>query len=152
MIDTDFLDNIEWYVHEKPIIKNIKYRDTNENIDNETFENKIILNNENDYTIKFYVDDDLKLFKEKTFSGKQTLKTLFNIIYDFYQEKMDEEHINKIFENYPEIYEEIKRRRTFIYFKNIDGILDTEIPPDFAGIADIDDETSNRYVVELGPI
>jgi hypothetical protein len=152
MIDTDFLDNIEWYVQEKPIIKNIKYRDTNENIDNETFENKIILNNENDYTIKFYVDDDLKLFKEKTFSGKQTLKTLFNIIYDFYQEKMDEEHINKIFENYPEIYEEIKRRRNFIYFKNIDGILDTEIPPDFAGIADIDDETSNRYVVELGPI
>ena len=84
MIDTDFLDNIEWYVDEKPIIKNIRYRDTNENIDNETFENKIILNNENDYTIKFYVGDDWKLFKEKTFSGNQTLKTLFNIIYDFF--------------------------------------------------------------------
>ena len=155
MIDTDFLDNIEWYVDEKPIIKNIRYRDTNENIDNETFENKIILNNENDYTIKFYVGDDWKLFKEKTFSGNQTLKTLFNIIYDFYQEKMDEEHINKHFEYYPEIYEEIKMRRKFVYFKNIHGFKDTENPPYFVGIADIDDfddERSNRYVVELGPI
>ena len=43
-------------------------------------------------------------------------------------------------------------RRKFVYFKNIHGFKDTENPPYFNGIADIDDETSNRYVVELGPI
>jgi hypothetical protein len=148
MFDSYTLQNINWFIQFEPNITSIYRRDTNENISYELY-NKIILNYDNDITLNFPLDNDLTVYESIIISGTQTIKSLFEEIYKFYQNTMKEENIQKIFEDNQDILDELlfDRKNDLSLIKNID-ILNIDIfsfdvcIPDFVGLEqDLEDFT-----------
>ncbi len=153
MIEKEFLENVEWFIEYKPSINSITLRDTKKEITIADY-NKIVINFEHKITLKFPLNNDYSSFDELLIDGKQTLSSLFQIIYKFYRRKLKKTKIDEVFKNFPELYEELMDDDDVEYIRNIDGILGGCCPPDFVGLgADKeDDKDTNTWIVHLGPL
>lgn len=152
MIETEYLKNIEWFIEIKPSVKSIKFRDTFQYVKKQDLD-KIVLNFDHDITLSFPLNNDYSAFDNKVIKGKQTLKSLFNIIYKFYEKNMKKTMIKEVFENFPDILEELQKDLddgNIKYIMNIDGFGDSVCPPDFVGLTYC--EKDNTFNVDLGPL
>lgn len=155
----NFLENIEWFIENDPTIENVGFRDTFENVKNDDFES-IVLDFPQSITLNFMLDKDNIVFEKRKIQGKQTLRSLFKIIFEFYQQEIPDEKMLLIFGNQSEIDFAIMERREYededdnnggeIKLKFIDGIM-SEVPPDFVGLTQ-DESDPFLFHVDLGPI
>lgn len=100
MIDNDFFSHIEWFIQEKPSVKTIRFRQTFNQIKKEDLD-RVVINLEHDIILNFPLNNNYSAFTTKTIKGKQTLKSLLNIIYNFYEDEMDLLLIPKVFKDFP---------------------------------------------------
>lgn len=151
MIEQEYLENIEWYIQSKPTLKSLEFRDSKENLDKSDL-NKIVLDFPSDIKLNFPLNDNYDAFKILTISGKQTLKSLLEIIYNFYQSKIDADLIDEIFENMNEFYEELKDNLENEELKYIDAFSGSVCPPNFVGLTQEKPKKKLLFTVQLGPI
>lgn len=133
MYEQEYLENIEWYIQSKPTIKSVEFKDSKKNVDMNDL-NKIVLDYPSDIKLNLPLNDNYEAFKILTISGKQTLKSLLEIIYNFYQSKIDENLIDEIFVNMREFYEELKDELENEELKYIDTFSGRVCPPNFVGL------------------
>jgi hypothetical protein len=142
------LENIKWFIEEKPSEENVFFRDSDEKLNKEDLE-KIVLNLATKIKLKFPLNDDYSAFKIIEISGKQTVLSLFLIIYDFYQRTIDEKDVEKIFKNYPDLYEELKEMKSEVKYVDV---FDTDCGcPDFVGLT-TEKNVKNMFTIDLGPL
>ncbi len=150
MIDNDFFSHIEWFIQTKPGVKTIKFRETFKQIKKEDLD-RVVIDLDHDIILNFPLNNNYSAFATKTIGGKQTLKSLLDIIYKFYEDKMDEKLIPEVFKDFPDIYQELMDNEDIKYISNADGFGDGECPPDFVGLTK-EKKKKNVYTVDLGPI
>lgn len=97
------------------------------------------------------LNDDYSAFKLLEIEGKQTLRSLFLIIYNFYQTKIPAEDINIIFENCWGFYNELLEDEEDL--KYINAFDCYPAPPDFVGLKEEENEEAKIvFQVDLGPL
>ena len=132
MADLKTLENIGWFIQFKPTIDCIFLREPrNQPISEELYKTQII-NIEGTITLKMTLDNDYTFLEEIKIPGTQTVETLFQHIYNFYQTGMKAKNIKKLFKHNKEILDEIIDEKGYI--KNIDLLLADVCPPDFVGL------------------
>jgi hypothetical protein len=144
------LKDIKWVIEFKPTEQSVTWREFNLNLTREEL-NTVVLDFPSNIFLNFPLNDDYSAFKLLEIEGKQTLRSLFTIIYNFYGTKIAEEDINKIFANYQELYEILLDEANEI--KYID-VFDTDCgDPDFVGLEEEQKEDEKIVLrVNLGPL
>ncbi len=150
MFDKELLENLEWYIETKPSIKNIKFRDTMQNITKNTFD-QVVLNFDHDIELNFPLNNNYSVFKKIIIKGKQTIKSLFKTIYDFYDSELDPGLADQVYEDYDDYLQELLIEKDNEPIYNIDALNASECAPDFVGLRQ-DTDNPNLFTVDLGPI
>jgi hypothetical protein len=151
MIQKEFLENIEWFIANKPNLNSLVFRNNKQSL-NEDDLNKIVLDFNSNIELSFPLDDNYDVFKNIEISGKQTLKSLLKQIYNFYQTNIEIDLVDKIFKETPEFYNElIENLEEGESLKYIDAFSGSVCPPDFVGLSRA---KSKKIIfrVELGPL
>lgn len=151
MYEKEYLENIEWFIENKPTLKSLEFRDTSKSLEKSDLD-KIVLNYSSDIKLNLPLNDNYEAFKIITISGKQTLKSLLEQIYNFYQLEIDKNLIEKIFEKIPEFYEELKNNNEGEYLKYVDVFSGSVCPPNFIGLTQEKPKKNLIFTVQLGPI
>jgi hypothetical protein len=147
----EIINNIEWYFDEP---KNAINRDTRKKIQKKELKTIVF-----DDSIKENVKFCLPLNNDFTFSQTRELPRPINVeqiltlLYNFYNEPLKIENIDKAFENNEEWREEIIERLNEDISKLTNyHVFEDTCSPDFCGINLIDEgENKGEYFVEIGP-
>lgn len=151
LFEKDYLENIDWYIETKPKPDNIKFRTSKKNLKPSDID-KIILDFSSNIKLNFPLNDNYTAFKIVQISGHQTVESLLQIIYDFYQLEIPNELVGEIFNDFPELYQELTDGLEYDEkLRYIDAFSGSTCEPDFVGLTQ-DDSDSKLFTVQLGPI
>jgi hypothetical protein len=144
------LKDIEWFIEYKPTEQSVTWREFNLNLTKDEM-NTVVLDYPTNFFLNFPLNDDYSAFKLLEIEGKQTLRSLFKIIYKFYQTKIPAEDIDRIFANFQELYEEIQEENVEI--KYVDAFSGSDCAPDFVGLEEEPNDDGKIVLrVDLGPL
>lgn len=147
----EIINNIEWYFNEP---KNAINKDTRKKITKKELKTIVF-----DDTIKENVKFCLPLNNDFSFTETRELQRPINVeqiltlIYNFYNEPLNIENIDKVFENNEEWKEEILERVNGDISKLINyDVFEDTCTPDFCGLELIKEgENINEYFIGIGP-
>lgn len=145
----DIINNIEWFIHAEP--KTAKNKETNKKITKKdmasiVFDNSIAKN----ITFRLPLNDEFLFSETKQLPCPINVEQILTLIHTFYKEPLNQENIDKAFENNEEWKQEIidNYDGDFTKLKNYDVFTDN-CTPDFCGLELI--EETGEYFVSIGP-
>jgi hypothetical protein len=153
MIDNQFLENVEWFIENKPSVRSMCFRDTSTPLKKSDCD-RIVLDFKKDIRLRMPLSDDYSIIRTININGRQTLLSLFMHIYNFYQKQIDRDTLEDAFKEYPDILSDILDSRNGNQLKCIVVFSGSVCAPDFVGLEEsepfsIDDP---EFTVNLGPI
>jgi hypothetical protein len=152
LFENDYLENIDWYIETNPKPDNIKFRTSRKNLKPSDMDKIVLDFSSTNIKLNFPLNDNYSIFKIRSISGYQTLKSLLQHIYDFYQSEIPDELIGEIFSDCPELYQELTDDlESNDKLRYIDAFSGSTCEPDFVGLTQ-DDSDSKLFTVQLGPI
>ena len=99
------------------------------------------------YTFAFPLNNDLLFYETRVIKGPITIKRMLQIVYNFYQEPLNVNDIERAFENYDELKEDtLKDGSPILKYE----VFTTDPDPDFCGLRY--NSKTGEYEIELGPI
>jgi hypothetical protein len=152
LFENDHLEDIDWYIETKPKPDNIKFRTSKKNLKPSDMDKVVLDFTSTNIKLNFPLNDNYSVFKIRSISGHQTLQSLLENIYDFYQSKIPDELVDEIFFDFPELYQELTNDlESGDKLSYIDAFSGSTCEPDFVGLTQ-DDSDSKLFTVQLGPL
>lgn len=137
----DFLNKIQWFIGQSP--KTAINKDTGKPLTNEELDMLII---EESISLSLPLNDNYLFFVQRQIIRPVTVRKLLKTIYNFYQEPLKPEYMDKAFEELEDWKEEVIENEEVIL--NYHVFTDT-VDPDFCGLEF--NEDTGEYVVLIGP-
>ncbi len=113
-----------------------------------------IIFNDGKYKFAFPLNNDLLFYEKRVIKGPITIRRMLQIVYNFYQEPLNVNDIEKAFEGCEYLKEEYEYIKTVLLEENYTilkyNVFTTDPDPDFCGLH-FNSETG-EYEIELGPI
>jgi hypothetical protein len=152
----ELFETIIWYIQDKPVLHHVQIKQYNR--DGYTFRPRNITPEEmdtvlfkNDIHITFPLTDDLAILESSLLSGPITVKSLFNAIWNYYQQPLNPTYYSEVFEKNPDLEEEVLMKydddKTQVI--NLDTFSNYPCAPDFVGLSLLE---NGSYIVDLGPV
>jgi hypothetical protein len=140
------LTNIKWFISTNPRTSTDKL--TNKSLTDKDF-NKIVFDNKTNQgpiKLSLLLNDNYSFFVSRELHRPITVKKLLKFIYDFYNEPLLPENVEKAFEGCEEWKDEILEYKTKLI--NFDVFTDN-VDPDFCGLEY--NKKTKEYIVHIGP-
>lgn len=145
----DILNKLEWYFDEP---KNARLRDTFKPVSKKQL-NTVVFDNsvEDNVKISLPLNEHFLFSETRELKRPATVEQILNLIRKFYDEPLEEENMDKAFENNEEWKEELLDRYDddISEIKKFDVFVDINCAPDFCGL-ELNEETG-EYCVGIGP-
>jgi hypothetical protein len=142
------IENIQWYIQEEP--KNAISKKTHKPLSSR-IRNKVIINKTGNIKITFPLNDNYLFFVTREIEGPITIEQLLQFIYNFYQQPLKPEYVDRAFEELEDWKEEMMETNEYeneSQIRNIDVFTDT-VAADLCGFEY--DEEKDEYIVNIGP-
>jgi len=151
MINWRIFKKIKWLIEYEPNIKNVYYKDSDKNIKEILF-NQIIFDfeSEQEIIIVLPLGHKLNFYDEIKISKIQTIKSLLEKIYEYYQKPIKPNLFARAFHNNEELLDAViyGNENNLLSIKNINSFGIVDIGYNFIGI-DKDDNIPNKFYVVL---